>query len=142
MVQISSICIHYVPHIMCEPCFQWFDLKNDIKRKFFFSLNIIIKVSIWIVICELNKVHEIKEFVVGECIILRWQEEKKSCSKCTVLYTPCTISVITIYNGINFIYMHKLYLHECVNYVPNSLTFKIIKTNKTLFYFIFNAKCN
>ena len=32
--------------------------------------------------------------------------------------------------------MYKLYPHECVNYVPNSLTFKIIKTNKTLFYFI------
>ena len=138
MVQISSICIHYVSHMMCEPCFQWFDLKNDIKRKFFFSLNIIIKVSIWIVICDLNKVHEIKEFVVGERIILR-RQEKKSYSKCTVLYTPCTISVITLYNGINFIYMYKLYPHECVN---NSLTFKIIKTNKTLFYFIFNAKCN
>ena len=38
--------------------------------------------------------------------------------------------------------MHKLCLHECVNYVPNGLMFKIIKTNKTLFYFIFNAKCN
>ena len=68
--------------------------------------------------------------------------KKKSCSKYTVLYTPCTISVIVLYNGINFIYMYKLCPHECVNYVPNSLTFKIIKTNKMLFYFIFNAKCN
>ena len=68
--------------------------------------------------------------------------KKKSCSKCTILYSPYTISVITLYNDINFIYMHKLYPHECVNYVPNSLTFKIIKTNKMLFYFIFNAKCN
>ena len=32
--------------------------------------------------------------------------------------------------------MHKLCQHECINYVPNGLTFKIIKTNKTLFYFI------
>ena len=31
MVQISSICIHYVLHMMCEPCFQWFDLKNEYK---------------------------------------------------------------------------------------------------------------
>ena len=38
--------------------------------------------------------------------------------------------------------MHKLCLHECVNYVPNGLMFKIIKTNKTLFYFILNAKFN
>ena len=38
--------------------------------------------------------------------------------------------------------MYKLYPHKCVNYIPNSLTFKIIKTNKTLFYFIFIAKCN
>ena len=68
--------------------------------------------------------------------------KKKSCSKCAVLYTPCTISVINLYNGINFIYIHKLYSHTCVNCVPNSLTFKIIKTNKTLFYFIFKAKCN
>ena len=68
---------------------------------------------------------------------------KKNCSKCTVLYIPCTINVITLYNGIKFhIYMHKLYPHECVNYVPNSLTFKIIETNRMLFYFIFNAKCN
>ena len=91
--------------------------------------------------CELNKVHEIKEFVVGERIILRWQE-KKNCSKCIVLYTPYTISVIALYNDINFIHMYKLCSYECVNYVPNSLTFKIIKTNKTLFYFIFNTKCN
>ena len=38
--------------------------------------------------------------------------------------------------------MHKLCSCERVNYVPNGLTFKIIKTNKTLFYFIFNVKCN
>ena len=76
-----------------------------------------------------------KEFMVGMCRILRWQE-KKICLKCIVLYTPCTISVIVLYNGINFIYMHKLCPHKCINYVPNSLTFKIIKTNKMLFYFI------
>ena len=76
-----------------------------------------------------------QEFVVGEHIILRWQG-KKTCLKCIVLYTPCTISVIVLYNGINFIYMHKLCPHKCINYVPNSLTFKIIKTNKMLFYFI------
>ena len=29
--------------------------------------------------------------------------------------------------------MYKLYPHECVNYVPNSLTFKIIKKKR---YFI------
>ena len=57
-------------------------------------------------------------------------------------YFSCTISVITLYNDINFIHIHKLCTYEYVNYILNGLTFKIIKTNKTLFYFIFNAKCN
>ena len=30
--------------------------------------------------------------------------------------------------------MHKLCPHECVNCASNGLTFKIIKTNKMLFY--------
>ena len=32
--------------------------------------------------------------------------------------------------------MYKLCSREYVNYVSNGLTFKIIKTNKMLFYFI------
>ena len=32
--------------------------------------------------------------------------------------------------------MYKLCSREYVNYVSNGLTFKIIKTNKILFYFI------
>ena len=35
--------------------------------------------------------------------------------------------------------MHKLYPHECVNYVPNSLIFKIIKKIKHYFSLLQNV---
>ena len=90
-----------------------------------------------------------KEFVVGESVQSLYDKKKKVVQNVQsytpivrLVYFPYTISVITLYNGINFIYMHKLCSHECINFISNGLTFKIIKTNKMLFYFIFNEKCN
>ena len=50
------------------------------------------------------------------------------------MYLPYTISITPLYNNINFIHMHKLCPHECVYCASNGLTFKLIKTNKMLFY--------
>ena len=76
------------------------------------------------------------------------KKKKRNCLKltkilqkwwsCTFLvqlvYLPYTISITPLYNDINFIHMHKLCPHECVYCASNGLTFKLIKTNKMLFY--------
>ena len=65
------------PHRIFGSCFQWFDLEKVVRQKQNFSPNIIIGVSIWIVICELNKVYEMKEFVVGESVQSLYDKKKK-----------------------------------------------------------------
>ena len=93
-----------------------------------------------------------KEFEVGECAVLGWQEKKivvqnwlKSSTNGSLVhlvFLPYTISVIPFYNGFNFIHIYKVCSHECMNYISNGLTFKMTEINKMLFYFIFNAKYN
>lgn len=53
-----------------------------------------------------------------------------------LVHLSCTVSVTSLYNGDNFIYMHKLYVHiGCVNHVSNGLVKKEWKTEKHNFFF-------
>ena len=53
-----------------------------------------------------------------------------------LVHLPCTVSVTSLYNGDNFIHMHKLYVHiGCVNHVSNCLIQKRVENAKTIFFF-------
>ena len=46
------------------------------------------------------------------------------------------VSITSLYNGDNFIHMHKLYVHiGCVNHVSNGLIKKKVENVKTIFFF-------
>ena len=90
-----------------------------------------------------------EECVIQECTILGWQEKKSSIlieiphkgQSCTphvqLMYLSYTTIVTPLYNDANSMHIYKSCLHGCMNHVSNSLTFKRIKTNKMLCYFIF-----
>ena len=123
------------------------------KNKFFFS-NIITGVSTQIIIYDLNKVHEMSVWWrnVWYKSVQSLDDKKKKvqywlrfptkgAQSCTphvqLMYLSYTAIVTPLYNDANSMHIYKSCLHGCMNHVSNGLTFKGIKTNKMLCYFIF-----